>query len=119
MRSQLLKRLPILAFIGVGIWLWQGGFGFFPSERTITWRLWGDYEQVRRVEVQVWDDGDTIVKREELRFPTGVTFEPVSKVPLKPGHYTTRVFLWRAAGGEPESKAGVLEVDAETSILVE
>lgn len=117
MRSFLLKRLPLLLFALLGIWLWQGGAGFFPTERELTWRLWGEYGQIRKVELQLWQ-GDSLVKREELSYPTGVTFEPTQKVPLSPGQYAAKVFIWRAAAAQPESKSGTITVSTERAQLV-
>ncbi|MFZ5440870.1 MAG: hypothetical protein ACOZQL_12745 [Myxococcota bacterium] len=79
------KRLPLLIALGVGAVLWKtGGFGFFPTERTLVWRFPGSYGEVRRVELQVWE-GETLIKRSESTWAAGLVGEPTLSVPLTKG----------------------------------
>jgi hypothetical protein len=111
------KRLPLLLFAAVGLWVWQGGAGFFPSERQLSWRYPGDYGSIRRAELQLWD-GDTLLKREELSYPQGVTLEPTRPLALKAGTYGSKVLIWRADGGAPEVREATLQVDGQSAFTI-
>jgi hypothetical protein len=116
-KQGLIKRAPlVLILLGV-LFAWQGGFGLWPVERTITWKLWGEYGTIRRVECQLYD-GDVMLQRADLTFPNGATSEPTSKISLKAGHYPTKVMVWRAGAQVPEVHSGVLELDATTPAVV-
>jgi hypothetical protein len=93
------KRLPFFVFLGIGLALWRGGFGFLATERTLTWRFPQAYADVRRLELQVWD-GDGLIKRQELVTPGGVTSEPTSKITLARGPHNAVGTLWLADAGQ-------------------
>ena len=97
------------------LFLWQGGLSLFPVERTITWRLWGDFRSIRRAELQLYRDGE-LLKREQLEFPNGATFEPSSKLNLKGGNYRALMMIWRD-GKEAEVKDLLFAVDATATHL--
>lgn len=79
------KRLPLLIALGVGVALWKtGGFGFFPTERTLVWRFPVSYGEVRKVELQVWE-GQELVKQAESIWGGGLVGEPTLAVPLVKG----------------------------------
>jgi hypothetical protein len=81
-----LKRLIPLAIVLLGgLFLWRtGGFGFFPVDRTVIFRLPVSYGEVRRLELQIWDDAE-LLKREEFTYAAGIVGEPTIKVPLGSG----------------------------------
>ena len=110
------KRLPLLLVLLAGVFLWRGGFGLLPIEREITWRLWGDFASIRRVEVQLYD-GEELLKREQLELPNGAGFEPTSRVPLKKGTYRGLVMVWRADGGAPEVHDERVQIDASSPVV--
>lgn len=104
------KRLLLLVPLGLALFLWQGGLSLFPVERTITWNLGGDFRSIRRAELQLYRDGE-LLKREQLEFPDGATFEPSSKLSLKGGSYRALVMIWRN-GEDVEVKDVLFSVDA-------
>jgi hypothetical protein len=109
------KRVwPLLVAFAIAAIAWQ--VGWWPVERTITWKLWGEYAKIRRVEVQLYE-GDTLLKSEELLFPEGATFDPSSRLHLSRGNYETRVMIWRGADA-PEVHSGHLEIDATSTELL-
>jgi hypothetical protein len=105
-----LARLSLLAAAALAIFLWRGGANLFPAERSITWPLWGDFATIRRVEGELLD-GQQVLLKLELSTPRGVTFEPVSSAPLRAGTYRTHVAIWRGDAGEPEVKSGTFAVE--------
>jgi hypothetical protein len=94
------RRLVLLALVGLGAVLWKSGFGFLASERSVTWRFPVRYAEVRRLELQLWAQGE-LVKREERATPAGLAAEPVTRVPLERGPHLAVATLWLAGGGEP------------------
>lgn len=113
------KRLPLLIVLGGGLLLWKtGAFGFFPTERTLIWRLPVSYGDVRRLELQVWE-GDALVKREEQTYAAGLTFEPTFKVPLASG--THRAIATVGLASEPAARGFQLEFNpgSDESIVLE
>ncbi len=57
-----LKRLPVLLFLGFGIFLWRGGLGILPSERELWWSVRDVPMDVDEVELTLHDDvGELIV----------------------------------------------------------
>ena len=116
MSPALKKRAPLLLLLLGVLFVWQGGFGLWPVERTITWKLWGDYASIRRVDVQLYE-GDVLLTRADLNFPTGVTFEPTTKVALRSGRYPVKVMIWRSGATNPEVRSEELVADATSSAL--
>ena len=104
------KRLPLVLLAIAGVFLWRGGFGLLPVERTLTWKLWGDFATIRRVELQLYQ-GDALLKREQLELPGGLTFEPTSKLTLRQGDYRGLLMLWRADAGSPEVREEKIAID--------
>jgi hypothetical protein len=115
-KKALIKRAPLLLLLLGVLFVWQGGFGLWPVERTLTWRLWGDYGSIRRVDVQLYD-GDVLLTRADLSFPNGVMYEPTMKVALKKGRYPAKVLVWRAGAENPEIRSIEVVADATTTAL--
>jgi hypothetical protein len=113
---QLWKRLPLILFVMVGVWLWRGGAGLFAIERELVWQLPGDLSTIRAVEIQVWD-GNDLLKREELSFPAGVKMDVVQKLPLRAGSYQAKVFISRDGSATSEPFHRELRVE-ESEVVV-
>lgn len=110
------KRLPLVLVALAGVFLWRGGFGLLPVERTITWKLWGDFATIRRVEVQLYD-GEELLKREQHELPSGAGFEPTSRLSLRKGDYRGLVMVWRVDAGAPEVHEEKVPVDEGSTVL--
>jgi hypothetical protein len=94
------RRLYLLAVLGLGAVLWKGGFGFLATERSLSWRLPVRHGEVRRLDLQLWA-GQTLLKREELETPGGLTAEPVSRLGLERGQHRAVATLWLASAPRP------------------
>lgn len=112
------KRLPFLLMLAVGFVLWRGGFGWLATERTLTWRLPVPYAEVRRLELQVWD-GDTLVQRQELATPAGLTAEPETKLPMTRGAHRAVASVWLGDAKAPVSFQKDFDPGAEASVVLE
>ncbi|MBI3183189.1 MAG: hypothetical protein HYZ28_13715 [Myxococcales bacterium] len=109
------KRLPLLLVALVGLWLWKGGGGLFPTGRELVYELPID-STIREVEIQLWD-GEELLKREAISFADGPAPSVVQKLPLKEGEYLARVFIRRRDAGSPEAFSRKVHVgDAETVV---
>ena len=94
------RRLYLLVILGLGVLLWKGGFGFLATDRTVSWRLPVRYGEVRRLDLQLWAQ-ETLLKREELETPGGLTAEPVSRLGLERGPHRAVATLWLASAPRP------------------
>ena len=84
------------AVLGGALLFWRTGFfGVLPTDRTIVWRLPVSYGEVRRLELQVWDQSD-LLKVEEQAFEAGLVGEPTLKVPLTAGPHRAIATVWLA-----------------------
>jgi hypothetical protein len=110
------RMLPVVLFALLGAYLWRGGFGLLPVERTITWRLWGDFASIRRVDVQLYQ-GDELLEHVQLETQRGATFEPTTRLALRKGTYRGLVMIWRDTGGAPEVHDEKLMVDEDSPAL--
>ncbi len=109
--------LLLLGFAALGAFLWKGGFDLLPTERALVWKVPGEAASIRRLELQLYR-GDTLLKREELSMPGGLTMEPTQKVVLGRGKYRARVLTWREGVAEPSAATAELEVtDVETVVV--
>ena len=86
----LLKRLPFLLLVALGLWLWKGARA---PERELVWRLegpgWGD---IRALDFQVKGEDGELVKRETRTYPQGPPGAVSLQVALPPGAYEVWVF---------------------------
>lgn len=86
----LVKRLPLLVLVALGLWLWQA---FSAPERELVLRLEGPgWQRVRTVEVQVLDEAGALLRREERFFSSAPPGELVLQVKLREGTYQVWVF---------------------------
>ncbi|MDP1824802.1 MAG: hypothetical protein Q8L48_16220 [Archangium sp.] len=105
--------------LGVGLVIWRYGlFGLLPTDRTLVWRLPVSYGEVRKLELQVWDEHD-LLKREEQLFAAGLVGEPTLQVPLSSGPHRAIANVWlmgatAAIGFQREFNPG-----ADETILIE
>lgn len=112
-----LGPLFLLGFALLGAFLWKGGLDLLPTERSITWKIPGEFASVRRLELQLYR-GETLLKREELATPTGLTLEPTQKVVLGRGRYRAQLLLWREGAASPGSSSAEFEIGDEDVVVV-
>lgn len=94
-RPWLRRRLPMLLVLGLALFMWKNGFGYFATERHIEWRLPVSYAEVRQIELQLWR-GESLLKREEIVFDeAGISKSLETSLPLSRGehHAVARVRL--------------------------
>lgn len=87
------RRIPLVLALLVGTFVWRGGFGFFATERQVTWRLPVAYADVRRVELQVWR-GEAVLRRLTQEFPTGISAELTQAVVMRQGEHRAIALVW-------------------------
>lgn len=104
----LLRRLPVLLFVAVGIWLYKSNL--FPQERTLRWQTGQSRALIRGVELQLWSLEGELLKREQFALPSGAPAEVVQTVPLSEGKYDARYVIDRE-GSAQEAGARELRVD--------
>lgn len=91
-RSPLVKRLPLLALVALGLWLWQVTG---TPERELVFQFSGDeWAQVRALDFQLVAEDGKVLKREERFFasappPPELTF----KADLPEGPWQARFFF--------------------------
>jgi hypothetical protein len=98
-RHPLLRRLPVLVLVvlGFGLWDWTK-----VPERELVWNLDGPgWASVRKLEVQVLDGQDALLKREERFFSGPPPSQLVLPLALRAGSYRARFFLRTDAGSLP------------------
>ena len=108
----------LLVLAGLGAFLWKGGLGLLPTERVLAWKVRGEFATIRRVELQLYD-GETLIQREELNTPSGLTLEPTQKMVLRRGKYRARLLVWRDRSPEPEAVATEVEVGEAGAVTID
>jgi hypothetical protein len=107
----------LVTFAALGAFLWKGGLGLLPTERTLVWKIPGEFASIRRVELQLYR-GEVLLQREDLKTPHGLGEEPTQKVLLRAGKYRARWLMWREGSPEPVVRAAEVEVgDAEALVV--
>ncbi|PTL85846.1 hypothetical protein [Vitiosangium sp. GDMCC 1.1324] len=92
----LLKRLPLLLLVVLGLWLWKTSV---PPERELVWRLEGPgWTEIRSLDFQVKNADGELVKRETDAFPEGPPGSVVLKADLPSGSYEVWVFARGESG---------------------
>jgi hypothetical protein len=109
-KHPLLRRLPLLLVVGLGLWLWQSTD---VPERELVWRLEGPgWSEVRGVELQVKDAEGELLKREEHFFQGAPPASVSMKLELPAGTYQVWVFE-RREGGAPRPRMESVTLGAE------
>ena len=107
----LLKRLPFLLLVALGLWLWQGARAL---ERELVWRLEGPgWSQVRALDFQLQAEDGELLKRETRTFPQGAPPIVTLQAELPPGTYEVRVFLREERGASKPLPVERLTLGAE------
>ncbi len=109
MSRRLVVRLPLLAALALGVWLWQSNL--FPQSRELLLLLPAGRAPLSGVELQLYAESGELLKREEWSIPAPGDAPPTLRVqvPLRSGRYLCRVFLQEASGAE-QPLAATLEV---------
>lgn len=95
------RLLVMAAVLGGALLFWRTGlFGLLPTDRTVVWRFPVSYGEVRKLELQVWEDAE-LLKREEQLFEAGIVGEPSLKVPLAKGPHRAIAMVWLMNAGSP------------------
>jgi hypothetical protein len=115
--TALWKRLPFIVVGVLGIWLWQGGGGFVAVEHSLVWKVPGAYGSVRRVEFQLWD-GEQLLIRGEQETPRGLNLDPERKLSIKRGSYRSELLVWREGRSDPEVQRSTVQVGSETVTVI-
>ena len=110
------KRLPFLVVGLLGVWLWQGGGNLVSVERQVVWKVPGSYSSVRRVQAELWSQGE-LLTRIEIEAPEGLGLDPEKALPLRRGRYQSRLRVWRA-GAEPELASRDVEVGEASAVVI-
>ncbi|OJT24262.1 hypothetical protein BO221_13880 [Archangium sp. Cb G35] len=93
----LLRRLPFLLLVALGLWLWKG---VDAPERELVWRFEGPgWSEIRALDFQVKNAEGELVKRETRSFQAGGPLGLVSLVvELPSGTYEVWVFARGESG---------------------
>lgn len=94
------RRLPFIALLALGGYLWKGGFGVWATERQLVWRLPVAFAEVQRVELQVWTgEAEGLLLRSERSFDGGLWEELTTPLTTAAGpHRAMAVVQWRDGG---------------------
>ncbi|HVE85211.1 MAG TPA: hypothetical protein VND93_20305 [Myxococcales bacterium] len=113
MSRRLAVRLPLLAALAVGLWLWQSSL--FPQPRELLLRLPSRGPPLTRAELQLYAEGGELLKREERSFPGGGAPDQLRvEIALKRGRYLCRLFVEDASGGKRQLSRTVEVGDERT-----
>ncbi|KFA93900.1 hypothetical protein [Archangium violaceum] len=92
----LLRRLPFLLLVVLGLWLWKG---VDAPERELAWRLEGPgWSEIRALDLQVKNADGELVKRETRSFQSGPPGMVTLVVELPSGTYEVWVFARGESG---------------------
>lgn len=92
----LMKRLPLLLLLLLGVWLWKGSEA---PERELVWWLEGPgWSEIRAIDLQVKNAEGELVKRETHSFPGGAPGSVTLKTELPAGTYEVWVFARGESG---------------------
>ena len=109
--------IVLLVLVGLGAFLWKGGLGLLPVERTLVWKVPGEFASVRRLEMRLYE-GSTLLKADELFTPQGLNVEPTQKLVLERGQYQAELSVWREGAAEPKrERVAVVVDDAEVLVV--
>lgn len=108
----LLRRLPFLLLVALGLWLWKGAE---VPERELVWRLEGPgWSDIRTVELQLKNADGEVVKRVVHAFPGSPPSAITDKeVRLPSGTYEVWVFVRGESGPSRPPHVGRLTLGDE------
>lgn len=111
----LLRRLPVLLFVALGLWLYKSDL--FPQERTLRWQTGQRRAQIRGVELQLWSLEGELLKREQFALPQGAPSELVQTLSLKEGTYDARYVIDRDGSAQEAGKRELRVTDGAEYVL--
>ncbi len=114
-KHPLMKRLPLLVFAALGIWLWKSPV--FPQTRHIVWQTGAAAADIRRVDVQLYSPGGELLKRDLREFPSGATADVVQDVALRQGTYDARFAVDRDRGPQETGHRELKVAEGDTYVL--
>ncbi len=116
-RSGLLRRLPVLAVVAVGVLLWRAPF--FPQERTLVYQLPDRFSAATHVDLQLYDDDGALLSREQRYFSpaNGAPRELSQKITLRAGRYRAQVFARLPGEAAIASATAELDVRREPTLV--
>ncbi len=118
-RSALLRRLPVLAVAVLGTWLWRGGGGLVPVERTFSFRLSPTSKSPERLELQLSDaEGHLLVRQERLPRPGEPVPELTARIHARAGTFQARLFRWFPGEAVPGVVTVAVQVPAQEEAVV-
>lgn len=112
------RRLPLVIALLAGTFVWQGGFGFFATSRSVTWRFQVPYGDVRRVELEVLREG-VVLRRTSYEFPRGVTAELSQDVVMRRGPHLARASIWLGADPQPRVFQSAFDPGTRDALVLE
>ena len=110
-----MKRLPLLVFVALGLWLWKSPL--FPQTRHIVWQTGAGAADIRRVDVQLYSPQGELLKRDLREFPSGATADVVQDVALREGTYDARFAVDRSHGRQETGHRELEVAEGDTYVL--
>src|SRR5512140_969733 len=114
-RHPLMKRLPLLVFAALGIWLWKSPV--FPQPRHIVWQTGAAAADIRRVDVQLYSSQGELLKRDLREFPSGAGADVVQDAALREGTYDARFVVDRSHGQQETGRRELKVAEGDTYVL--
>ena len=111
---KLLRRLPLVAVIGVAAWLVAGAHG---EHVLLRYRL-GDASPVSGLQSDILAGGK-LVRSEEWRYPSGHPAEQLDDVELPPGDYLVEAHALGRPGPDPRPIALHVQPDGSHEAVLE
>lgn len=112
---QLVPRFLLVALVAVGAWLWQSGW--WPQARELRWQLGAERAFLSEAEIQIWNLGGELLKREVFFFSQGAPPELVQRLSVKDGEYLIRIFLKPTRGGPPTYEERRIQMKERAYVL--
>jgi hypothetical protein len=103
------KRLPILAVVALGLWLWRSPL--VPQPRTFIWDRPLGLEVVA-AEVQLWREGSLLARAE---WPDATRGTLSQELTLRPGPLRVLTFAWLGDGTRRQAEQ-VLSLGSEAVV---
>lgn len=114
-RHPLMKRLPLLVFAALGLWLWKSPL--WPQARHIVWQPGAGAADIRRVDVQLYSPRGELLKRDVRELPSGAGADVVQDASLREGTYDARFVIDRAHGPQETGRRELKVAEGDTYVL--